>query len=161
MHHFPLTRSFPLTSAGSPPPPSVSPYQATHPSFHQDYDRSPWWDEDLEEEGGGGVLMSHHVIWEVGEKFREGHNALIHAGGPFQSIYLCVFDLLLLLHIQVMSNQSALIFYWCSGIYPSWGARFNSSALFPSIPVWHPYHSPLPHFHISYLHFLNGDNCPL
>ena len=28
-------------------------------------------DEDLEEEGGGGVLRSHHVIWEVGDKFCE------------------------------------------------------------------------------------------
>ena len=41
-------------------------------------------EEDLEEDGGGGVLRSHHVVWEVGDKFREQLSALIHTGGRFR-----------------------------------------------------------------------------
>ena len=117
-------------------------------------------DEDLEE-GGGVVLRNHHVIWDVGDKFCERRSALIYTCGPFQIIYLCVLDLLLIFHIPVLSNQSAISFQLCSGIYPSWGVRVHSLAFFLSTPVWHPRHSPLPNFHLSCLHFLNGDNCPL
>ena len=60
---------------------------------------------------GGGVLISHNVICEVGDKFCERLRALIRAGGPFQSIYLCVFDPLLLFHLPVLSNKSALSFH--------------------------------------------------
>ena len=43
MHHFSLHGFSHPTSAQSPPPPSVSSDQATHPSFHQDADMIPWW----------------------------------------------------------------------------------------------------------------------
>ena len=111
--------------------------------------------------GGGGVFRSHDVIWEVGEKFRERCHAQIHTCSPFQSIYLWVLDLLLLFNIPVIRNHYALSFHRCSEIDPSWGARVHSSALFLSIPVWHPYHYPLPHFHLICLNFLNGENFPL
>ena len=117
-------------------------------------------DEDLDE-GGGVFLRSHHAIWEVGNKFCERRRTLIYTGVPFQSIYLCVLDLLLLFHLLVLSNQSALRFHWCSDIDPSWGVRVYFSALFPSTPFWRPYHSPLPRFHLSCLHLLNGDNFSL
>ena len=66
----------------------------------------------MEEEGGGGVLRRHHVIWEVGDKFHGRLRALIHTGGPFQSVNLFVFDLLLLLfHLPVMRNKYALILH--------------------------------------------------
>ena len=89
-----------------------------------------WEGEEDLEEGGGGVFRSHHVIWEVGEKFRERRRAHINRGGPFQSIYLCVLDLLLLFHLPVLRNQSSLRFHWCSDIDPSWGVRVHSSAFF-------------------------------
>ena len=117
-------------------------------------------EEDLEE-GGGFVLRIHNVIWEVGNKFCKRRSALVYKGVPFQSIYLCVIDILLLFHLLVLSNQSALIFNWCIFIYPSWGFRVHYAALFLSVHVWHPYHSTLPHFHLSWIHFLNGENCPL
>ena len=116
--------------------------------------------EDLEDRGGG-VFRSHHVIWEVGKIFHERRRAQIHTGSPFQSIYLCVLDLLLLFHLPVLSNQSALRFHLCSDIDPRWGVRVHSSSFFLFIPVWNPYHSPLPRFHLICLNFLNGDNCPL
>ena len=62
------------------------------------------------EEGVGVVLRNHHVIWDVGDKFCERRSALIYTGVPFQIIYLCVIDLLLIFHIPVLSNQSALRF---------------------------------------------------
>ena len=61
--------------------------------------------------GGAGVLKSHHVIWEVGNNFRERLSALIQTGGSFQIIYPCVLDLLLLFHLPLLRNQSALIFH--------------------------------------------------
>ena len=65
----------------------------------------------MEEEGVVGVLKSHFVIWEVGNNFRERLSALIQTGGPFQSIYLFVLDILLLFHIPLLSNKSALVFH--------------------------------------------------
>ena len=119
-------------------------------------------EEDLEEEGGGGVLRRHHVIWEVGDKFHGRLRALIHTGGPFQSVNLFVFDLLLLLfHLPVMRNKYALILHLWSDIYPSWGVRFHYDSFFISIPVWHHYHYNLPRFHLSCLDLLNGENCTL
>ena len=74
-------------------------------------------EEDLEK-GGGVVLRIHHVIREVGDKFCERRSTLIHTDRPFQRIYLCVIDLLLLFHFPVLSNQSELSFHRCSEIYP-------------------------------------------
>ena len=118
-------------------------------------------DEELEEEVGEGVLRIHNLIWEVGDKLHEQLSALIHTSGPFHSIYLCVLVLILLFHLLLLRNQYALRLQWCSDIYPSWGVRVRYSVFLLSIHVWYPYHYPLPHFHISYLHFLNGENCPL
>ena len=120
-------------------------------------------EEDLEE-GGGGVLRSHNFIREFGgrlTKFREQLSALIHMGIPFQSIHLYNFDLILLFHLTVLRNRSATRFHWCSDIYPRLGVRVNYSAFFLSIPLWNPYHSPFPTFHISCLDFLNGEQCPM
>ena len=113
------------------------------------------------EEGGGVVLISYHVIWEVGKTFRERRSALIYTGGPFHSIYLFVFDILLLFHLPVLINQSARSFHLCSDIDSIWGVRVHSYYFFLPTPVWYPYHSPLPRLFLSYLHLLNGENCLL
>ena len=118
-------------------------------------------EDELEEEGGVGVLRIHCVIWEVCDKFRKRLSTLIHMGGPFQSTYLYVFDLLLLFHLPVLRNQSAPRFQWFSDIDPSLGVRVHYYSFFLSISVWYPYHSPLPRFHISYLDLFNEENFTL
>ena len=166
MHHFPLHGSSHPTSTRSPLPPSVSSDQATHPYLRQDADRSPWWCQFRGRGGleGGGWSCPQNPSYHLGRLAISFANDIAHwfiRGGPFQSIYLCVIDLILFFHLPVLSNRSVLSFYWCSDIDPSWGLRIYSAAFFLSIPVWCPYHSPLPHFHLSCLHLLNGENFPL
>ena len=157
--HFPLPRSFhPLPHNRRLHRPFFQIRQLTHIYVKiligvlDDF----FWEgeEDLEEQGGGEVLRSHHVIWEVGNKFWEQIRALIHMSDPFQSIYLCVLDLLLLFHLPVLRNQSALSLHWCIDIDHSWWVRVHSSALFLSIPVLaslpfssSSFPSQLPSFH--------------
>ena len=167
-HHLILSRYFHPTYAQSPPRLSVSSDQATAPYSNQDDYRSPWWCQltGIGGLGGGGCRgpqkQSFHLgVWRLPCKFSEWLSALIHVGGPFQSIYLYRFDFLLLLHIPVLSNQSALRLHWCSHIHPIWGVRVHSYALFLFLPICNPCHSPIPHLHLSCLDLSNGDNCPL
>ena len=102
-----------------------------------------WEGEEDLEEGGRVVLRSYHVIWEVGDKFFEWRSPLIYMGGTFQSIYLCVLDLLLLFNLTVLSNKYPLSFHWCSDIDPIWVVRFQSAAFLLSITVCNTYHSHL------------------
>ena len=57
--------------------------------------------------GSSEAIMS---FGRLATSFAKRRRALIYTGGPFQRIYLCVLDLLLLFHLPVLSNQSTLGF---------------------------------------------------
>ena len=166
MHPFLLPRSFCPTSARLSPSPSISSDQETHPSVHQDTDRSTWrWRLRGRGRlvGGGGWRGPHKPSCHLGgwrQVLRTTYRADSY-GRHFSEHLPLFFYLLLLFNLPVLSNQYVLSLHWCSDIYLRWGVRVYSDAFFLSVPVWCPYHYSLPHFDLSCLDFLNGDNCPL